>query len=77
MDHILQELEQEEISEYKRELREFLDLIPDHLFYQYFGIYPMTMVSYEEIRRQLIEHRLYCLLARFSDRKWILVKGQK
>ena len=77
MNHILKELEQEEIGGYKRELKEYLDLIPDHLFYQYFGIYPMTMESYEEIRRQLVEYGFYCLLARFSDRKWISVKPLK
>lgn len=76
MNNILQELEQEEIMEYKQELKEYLEVIPDHLFYQYFGIYPMTLTSYEEIRRDLVEHRFYCLLARFSDRKWISVKPQ-
>ncbi len=73
MNHILEDLEQEEIRDYKRELKEYLDIIPDHLFYQYFGIYPMSAKSYEEIRQQLIDYRFYCLLARFSDRKWISV----
>lgn len=76
MDNILRELEREEIREYKRELGAYLELIPDHLFYQYFGIYPMTMESYEEIRRDLVGHRFYCLLARFSDRKWVPAKPQ-
>lgn len=75
MNNILQELEQEEIREYKQELKAYLELIPDHLFYQYFGIYPMTLESYEEIRRDLVEHRFYCLLARFSDRKFIPAKA--
>lgn len=71
MNNILQELEQEEIREYKQELQAYLKLIPDHLFYQYFGIYPMTKESYEEIRQDLMRHRFFCLLARFSDRKFI------
>lgn len=71
MNSILNELEQEEIREYKQELKAYLELIPDHLFYQYFGIYPMTKEGYEEIRRELVKYRFCCLLARFSDRKWV------
>ena len=59
MEDILRELEQEEIAEYKKELRQYLDEIPDQVFYQYFDIMPMSNEDYDFICRDL---------ARFSER---------
>lgn len=68
MREILRELEQEEIAEYKKELRRYLDEIPDELFYQYFGIFPMTEGEYDRICQDLAKKKYYCLLARFLER---------
>ena len=69
MDDVLKELEQEEIREYKKELRQYLDEIPDALFYQYFEIMPMSHETYERICKDLAERKHYCLLARFLERR--------
>ena len=38
MNKILEQLEQEEIMDYKKELRQYLDEIPDQYFYEFFHI---------------------------------------
>ena len=53
MEDILKELEQEEIAEYKQELRRYLDEISDEVFYQYFDIMPMDDKEYDFICRDL------------------------
>lgn len=68
MEDILRELEQEEIAEHKKELRQYLDEIPDQVFYQYFDIMPMSNEDYDFICRDLARRHYYCLLARFSER---------
>lgn len=68
MEDILKELEQEEIAEYKKELRQYLDEIPDQVFYQYFDIMPMSDEDYDRICRDLAQRHYYCLLARFCER---------
>ena len=67
MEDILKELEQEEIAEYKQELRRYLDEISDEVFYQYFDIMPMDDKEYDFICRDLARWQYYCLLARFLE----------
>lgn len=62
-------LELEEIREYRRELREYIEKIPDDLVYPYFDIMPMTEQEYARICRDLAEGGYYTLLARFSERR--------
>lgn len=69
MDDMLNKLMQEEISEYKKELRQYLEEIPDSLFYQYFEILPMSEGDYEQLRQDLLRRKYYCLLARFLERR--------
>lgn len=69
MEDILSKLEQEEITAYKRELHQYLDEIPDEMFYQYFGIFPMTEGEYDRICQDLAGRKYYCLLARFLERR--------
>ena len=61
MEDILKELEQEEIAEYKQELRRYLDEISDEVFYQYFDIMPMDDKEYDficrDLARRLLERR--------------------
>lgn len=47
MEDILKELEQEEIAEYKQELRRYLDEISDEVFLQYFDIMPVDVKEYD------------------------------
>lgn len=67
MNTILKQLEQEEIAVYKKELRQYLDEIPDQYFYEFFNIRDMTDQIYDGISRDLMIRGYYALLARFSE----------
>ncbi|MBS6953738.1 MAG: hypothetical protein LUH04_07550 [Clostridium sp.] len=67
MNTILEQLEQEEITVYKKELRQYLDEIPDQYFYEFFNIRSMTDPIYDGISRDLMTRGYYALLARFSE----------
>lgn len=69
MEDRLNRLEREEIREYRRELREYIEKIPDELVYPYFDIMPMTDKEYDRICRDLAEGGYYTLLARFAERR--------
>ncbi len=69
MEYKLSQLELEEIREYRKELKQYIEKIPDELVYPYFDIMPMTDQEYAHICRDLIEGGYYTLLARFSERK--------
>ena len=49
MNKILEQLEQEEIMDYKKELKQYLDEIPDQYFYEFFHIRSMTDPVYDGI----------------------------
>ena len=59
MNKILEQLEQEEIMDYKKEL--------DQYFYEFFHIRSMTDPVYDGISQDLMSRGYYALLARFSE----------
>ena len=54
MNKILEQLEQEEIMDYKKELKQYLDEIPDQYFYEFFHIRSMTDPVYDGISQDLM-----------------------
>ena len=67
MNKISEQLEQEEIMDYKKELKQYLDEIPDQYFYEFFHIRSMTDPVYDGISQDLMSRGYYALLARFSE----------
>ena len=59
--------DEQEIMDYKKELKQYLDEIPDQYFYEFFHIRSMTDPVYDGISRDLMSRGYYALLARFSE----------
>ena len=51
----------------QKELKQYLDEIPDQYFYEFFHIRSMTDPVYDGISQDLMSRGYYALLARFSE----------
>lgn len=76
MEYKLSQLELEEIREYRKELKQYIEKIPDELVYPYFDIMPMTDQEYAHICRDLIEGGYYTLFGPVLGAQKRLPDGQ-